>query len=916
MPRSPGVTDPSTFRSHSAASPRPYDPVRGERTQLPSLSSIFTSKPSPRGLSDLALLSHQEPPPRQPLPYGTPSIASSGPISYPIRYDNRLPDQEPQSPASSHAYSALESHSAPASSHLYSQLAEKDSDARVFSSKSQPASGAFPTHSRLPFNEPYPPPLLHQSSNPTRLISPNGSPGAQEHQFVRPKKPPRKVLHEEEVTGEGLCYVYEDGSRVKKIIDGESVNANWGVTKAGKPRKRLAVACLTCREKKIKCEPGEIKCAQCEKSGRECHFQTAPRGQASFDPSVMDSAVHTPSSFGSRTDSYFEEHVHSPSAEQEYFGRGPLHPPVRSSSVDSIESSGKRSRYLEHSVVVGSNTAKRPRHVRVSSSNIDSGLALSSVNSHTGNRDIADMSTTSSSFGWCNDPYNIDKALTRHCVEEYFIHVNPSTCSIFPEAPMMHWLEHEKQKSEDDLMMLHAMLAIGSVWSNRPDAKAEGRQFADIASYAIERKQGQFLLQLAQARLMLTFYYFASGDTPKAWDLCGSACRVTAGLKLNIEDKVIELSRQEPRYYGLSQEELAECLRRTYWSCFLLDRYNGYYVGQCLLDKEDSFVRLPSLRPYASGLPSIVPFLDSTAGDEDGKAPYHEDFDIMAYLVTTSMMWGDILANVHRSMHRPGAFQAKLATEFYPVMQRRLTSWISQLPPDLDFTPEIIKHHIETGRIGAYVSLYGLLCNSRMMLNRYAPKRTLTSDEFTIRVRSARDAAFIALRFMDVLLRAMVKPPPTAPTVPEGIVQSLEYLKVLTSSPTPGYAIAMAMDILTAGGALDQHEYNETLYYLKRGIDMMEQLGVVWSSSMRQGQRIQRRITRLQKKVRTCATPLPVAWMCPTPLESTFCLAQDVIYPKDQGEKLFHALGLQIRGESDVLSLEDDDARPSSPESE
>ena len=85
----------------------------------------------------------------------------------------------------------------------------------------------------------------------------------------------RRVVGEEVVPGEGPCYVYEDGSYVKKFIDGEVVNAQWGVTKAGKPRKRLAIACMTCREKKIKCDPGEPKCVQCDKSGRECRFQTA-----------------------------------------------------------------------------------------------------------------------------------------------------------------------------------------------------------------------------------------------------------------------------------------------------------------------------------------------------------------------------------------------------------------------------------------------------------------------------------------------------------------------------------------------------------------------------------------------------------------------------------------------------------------
>ena len=88
-------------------------------------------------------------------------------------------------------------------------------------------------------------------------------------------KPIARVVGEADVLGQGPSWVYEDGSTCKKIIDGEEVNAQWGVTKAGKPRKRLAMACTTCREKKIKCDPAEPKCVQCEKFGRECRFTTA-----------------------------------------------------------------------------------------------------------------------------------------------------------------------------------------------------------------------------------------------------------------------------------------------------------------------------------------------------------------------------------------------------------------------------------------------------------------------------------------------------------------------------------------------------------------------------------------------------------------------------------------------------------------
>jgi hypothetical protein len=81
----------------------------------------------------------------------------------------------------------------------------------------------------------------------------------------------KTFLRAEEVPGQGKFYVYEGGHRIPAQVDGEAVNPNWGLTKAMRPRKRLAQACLDCREKKIKCEPGQSNtCVQCEKAKRPC----------------------------------------------------------------------------------------------------------------------------------------------------------------------------------------------------------------------------------------------------------------------------------------------------------------------------------------------------------------------------------------------------------------------------------------------------------------------------------------------------------------------------------------------------------------------------------------------------------------------------------------------------------------------
>ena len=79
-----------------------------------------------------------------------------------------------------------------------------------------------------------------------------------------------KHIRIEEVPGEGQCYIYANGRCIPTQVDGERVNPDWGLTKANKPRKRLATACLDCREKKIKCEPEGNSCVQCRKAMRTC----------------------------------------------------------------------------------------------------------------------------------------------------------------------------------------------------------------------------------------------------------------------------------------------------------------------------------------------------------------------------------------------------------------------------------------------------------------------------------------------------------------------------------------------------------------------------------------------------------------------------------------------------------------------
>lgn len=83
--------------------------------------------------------------------------------------------------------------------------------------------------------------------------------------------------HDQKVPGDVASSTPMEQLSPLKQATAISTDSPWGLTKAGKARKRLEQACVSCRKKKTKCEPvsSSSKCLPCEKNGIECHFDCA-----------------------------------------------------------------------------------------------------------------------------------------------------------------------------------------------------------------------------------------------------------------------------------------------------------------------------------------------------------------------------------------------------------------------------------------------------------------------------------------------------------------------------------------------------------------------------------------------------------------------------------------------------------------
>ncbi|KAF1996410.1 hypothetical protein P154DRAFT_547920 [Amniculicola lignicola CBS 123094] len=648
-----------------------------------------------------------------------------------------------------------------------------------------------------------------------------------------------RCVGQREIPGEGLCYVYDDGTYCRAIIDGEPVNPSWGITKAGKPRKRLAQACLTCREKKIKCEPGYPKCHQCAKSQRVCRGGLNQLGMSNASEET------SPSSSSALFKTRSTELV-SPVA-------GPEKP-------RALEEHRESSRTIE---TWSAGSPFKPRNFRPNSVATSRDMSVHSVDSDwSGSMTYADPDDPRRgshqeqlALQWEQDPFETDARLTMHLLDLYFLHAGRATYGMFPRQPFLAWVENSQEKNQDQLMLLYAVLAMGSIFSEDADKQSLGRRFATIAAYATEKRFGKFSLQLCQSRLMLALYNFARGKSQEAWDFCGAGLRALSALKLNTEEGIRDLPDTPTDLdYGFDRRTLEECCRRTFWSGFLMDvssiaftatttldlmhpqRYNGFCGGTlCVINIEDTFLHLPCQENvFEASNPSDTPFFDFDLFSRPTPgSPGPVSLGHMAHLTLISVIWGEVVTFTTRAAHRPDAGYERHYESFYAKTYERLDSWLLMLPANLRYTPQNLDSSIIDGFAGTFISLHALYHTTVIRLNRHARLHALPQEIVHRNIsRSFRHASnFLTIMHSLASSNRQRRLPPDA--VPD----------FLFSTPFPGYALMISTDVISSAGTVST--LPNLIDTLRTTVTCLEELGGFWASARVQHRLISNRVKHL-----------------------------------------------------------------------
>lgn len=308
---------------------------------------------------------------------------------------------------------------------------------------------------------------------------------------------------------------------------------------------------------------------------------------------------------------------------------------------------------------------------------------------------------------WPNNPYDADPALVKELVKVYFSNIASTAYSFIAEEPFWRWLTSSDTKSSDDILLIYALLAVATIWSPKPGSAHLGQEFAKIARYT---STGVYNLQVVQARLLFALYYESAGEPERSWDSLSGAVVAATTIRLHLEP-TDSASTTYP--IGLNKGSFKECSRRTFWSCYIMDRLGSYRNGRLsTISNDNIFLRMPCDNLAFNQEKDIRNPYFNTELD----LTYNRDgtFGAMAYLVMIATIYGDIMGAVWRTQQ---GMKGRDSETFYDSATERLTRWYTSIPPCMTNTRENVAKITEFGLLGSFAAMHSVYRTAQIKLN-------------------------------------------------------------------------------------------------------------------------------------------------------------------------------------------------------
>ncbi|KAM3550259.1 hypothetical protein MY1884_008335 [Beauveria asiatica] len=488
-----------------------------------------------------------------------------------------------------------------------------------------------------------------------------------------------------------------DGTDLGKSKIDKAETPAWSElkTKAGKDRKRLPLACIACRRKKIRCSGEKPACKHCLRSRIPCVYKVTSRKAAPRTDymAMLDKRLKR-----------MEERIikYVPKSDQDSLA------PVTRAVVKPA---------MPGTTAANKVAAKKRRADEAFSPELVSWVNGASK-SKFGNGDAPPLMAADSQEKEQNKLFRegIDalpsKEIQQHLAEVFFDSVYGQAYHLLHKPSFMRRL---KSNSLPPVLVL-SVCAVSARFSTNPKLPLTSRPFlrgeewAQHARDICTKRYEWPNMTILTCLLILGLHEFGTCHGGRSWALGGQAIRMAFALQLH-KDLDYDPQSKGPRVPISFVDR--EIRRRIMWACFLMDRFTSSGTDRPMFVSDDSLtIPLPvSERCFQLDMPAQTELLDGRPGPPavEGQAT---DTDVRsnmgpsAFFIRGLALWGRIVAYYNHGGKDREQFAQWDERSQYSKLVRDSEELLRTLPAQLQYSKENLELQITERTASQYLFMH------------------------------------------------------------------------------------------------------------------------------------------------------------------------------------------------------------------
>jgi hypothetical protein len=481
-------------------------------------------------------------------------------------------------------------------------------------------------------------------------------------------------------------------------------------TKAGKERKRLPLACIACRRKKIRCSGEKPACKHCLRSRIPCVYKVTTRKAAPRTDymAMLDKRLKR-----------MEDRVIKIIPKEDMdnmanIARAVVKPALPGQLSKTPLKSPNKKRSADEAFIVEINNWN--------SSKNKNNQGDGNQKSRAQKRDAPESSLQTEGAEFLPS-----MELQEHLAEVFFDCVYGQSYLLLHKPSFIRKLKAGLLPP----VLILAVCAISGRFSTHPEVSTEpaflrGEEWAKPARDISMKRHAQPSITILIVYLILGLHEFGTCNGGASWSFGGQALRMAYALQLHRELDQDPLGRKQDKNAELSFTD-REIRRRTMWACYLMDRFNSSGTERPPIGNEEFIdIQLPIKESYfqmeipgpTENLEGEVPNPISPGNGQvsDPKS----NMGVAAYVIRGIVIWGKIVKYFNLGGKKRDRYPSWDPKSGYMDLKGQIERYKESFPSSLAFTTENLQVHASEKHANQFIFLHVIYHQLVLFLNRWA----------------------------------------------------------------------------------------------------------------------------------------------------------------------------------------------------